>query len=209
MNKKKSNIILVALKNHYGDVMPDLKYSNIYELTIAVVLSARTTDRQVNSITPELFLRYPDFKSLAAAETVDVESIVKSTGFYKNKAKNIIALSKIVEEEFCGAVPDTREAIMKLPGAGRKSANVILSMGHNIPALAVDTHVMRIAKRLGYTSASNPLDIENDLTAIIPREDWTESHLLFIRHGRKICTARSPICEKCPVAKWCKSAFTF
>jgi endonuclease-3 len=203
MIKKNSNKIITILRDLYGDVKPDLDFNNLYELTIAVVLSAQTTDKQVNGVTPQLFAKYPDFDSLSRASQKDVEKIIHSTGFYRNKAKNIIALGKEVVETFSGILPSTMEKLVTLPGVGRKSANVVISMGYNRPALAVDTHVARISKRLGYTTSENPMIIEKDLMAALPESQWIESHLLFIKHGRMLCIARKPKCEECPLKELC------
>ncbi len=206
MDRKTSGKIIARLKKHYGTVTSDLEYINLYQLTVAVVLSAQTTDVQVNSVTPELFRKYPDFKSLSKANIQDVEEIIRSTGFYKNKSKNIVSLAQDVTGKYNGKVPSERELLEQLPGVGRKSANVILSMGYNIPALAVDTHVGRIAGKLGYTESRDPYKIEKDLTTAIPEKEWINSHLLFIRHGRSICKARKPACGICPVSLYCPSA---
>jgi endonuclease-3 len=203
MNKKKAEKILESLAGYYGDTRPGLSFTSIYQLTIAVVLSAQTTDRQVNAVSDELFEKYPGFESLAAASLAEVEAIIKSTGFYHNKAKNIIALSRAVTERFDGEIPPDINKLTSLPGVGRKSANVILSIGFGIPALAVDTHVGRIANRLGFTSSEDPFKIEQALTGVIPPDKWTQTHLLFITHGRKTCMARSPSCAECPAEKLC------
>jgi endonuclease-3 len=195
--------IIVKLRSHYGNVKPALTYSNLYELTIAVVLSAQTTDRQVNNVTGNLFSRYNDFAALAKAKLPDVERIIKSTGFYHSKAKNIIRLSLTAMESFGGQLPADREKLMTLPGVGRKSANVILSQGFGIPAFAVDTHVGRIARRIGFTNEEDPDKVEQALTAVIPEKDWTEGHLLMITHGRTICSAKKPLCGTCPISALC------
>jgi len=205
MDRKKSNLIQKRLRAWYGEVTPDLHFVNLYQLTIAVVLSAQTTDKQVNAVTPVLFERYADFDILAAARLPDVESIIKSTGFYRNKAKNIISLSRAVMERFHGTLPAEREALESLPGVGRKSANVILSMGFDIPALAVDTHVMRIANRLGYIASEDPFRVEKSLTALIPEKYWKTTHLILIAHGRRTCSARNPRCSACPIEDLCGS----
>ncbi len=203
MTAARSKKILSQLYNYYGDTDPDLHFRNIFELAIAVVLSAQTTDRQVNGVTTELFEKYPDFKSLGNADFRDVEKIVKSTGFFRTKTKNIIALSRIVSSKFGGVLPDNIESLVELPGVGRKSANVILSIGYGIPGLAVDTHVSRISNRLGYISSKSPVEIEKALCRIIPSSDWKKTHLLFIKHGRVICKARTPECGVCPVSEHC------
>jgi endonuclease III len=203
MTKKRSEKIIAKLLNFYGHPKPALMYRNLYELAVSVVLSAQTTDVQVNRVTPGLFKNFKDFKSLSGAAQEDIEKIIKSTGFYRNKTKNIIGLSKTVMEKFNGVLPETRELLMELPGIGRKSANVILSMGFNIPAFAVDTHVLRVANRLGFCNSEDPAVVEESLISTIPQSDWITGHLLFITHGRKICTARNPSHEKCPVNALC------
>lgn len=204
MTPAESEKILKTLSEFYGDVKADLDFRNIFELTIAVVLSAQTTDRQVNSVTGELFSKHPDFGSLAKARISDIEKIIKSTGFYHAKAKNIVMLARMVTSTFNGELPRDMESLLTLPGVGRKSANVILSIGFGIPGLAVDTHVGRIAKRLGYTGSDNPERTEKDLCSIIPPGKWKDTHLLFIRHGRTLCKARNPECGVCPVSRRCK-----
>ena len=203
MTRARSNRILSLLSEFYGETTPDLSFGNIYELTIAVVLSAQTTDRQVNGVTKLLFEKYPDFKSLGNAKYSDVEKIVRSTGFFRTKTKNIIALSQMVCSKFAGMLPDNIDSLMELPGVGRKSANVIISIGYGKPGLAVDTHVLRISNRLGYAASKSPDETEKVLCSIIKPSDWKKTHLLFIRHGRVTCKARSPECGVCPVAKQC------
>jgi endonuclease III len=204
MNKKLSNKILSILSLYYGNVEPDLNFENMYQLIIAVVLSAQTTDKQVNIVTAQLFKDYPGFIELSKAKVEEVEYIIKSIGFFRNKSKNIINLSKDVVEKFSGNIPDKMEDLIKLPGVGRKSANVVLSIGYNFPAIAVDTHVLRISNRLGYISSDNPDKVESALKEIIDEKKWIMTHLLFIKHGRMICKARGPLCEKCPISKQCK-----
>ena len=203
MTRIRSEKILSRLYDFYGETVPDLNFRNIFELTIAVVLSAQTTDRQVNGVTGELFKKYPDFTSLGRADCSDVEKIIRSTGFFRTKSKNIISLSGMVCSKFGGVLPDTLESLIELPGVGRKSANVIMSIGYDIPGLAVDTHVSRIAYRLGYVSTRSPLEVEKVLCGIIKPSDWKRTHLLFIKHGRVICKARNPECGICPVAELC------
>lgn len=203
MDKKRAANIFKHLSDYYGDVSGGLDFTSLYELTVSVVLSAQTTDRQVNLVTPELFKRYKDFAELARADVNDVEKIIKSVGFYHTKAKNIIGLSAAITERFGGNVPDTMEELVSLPGVGRKSANVILSMGYDKPAFAVDTHVTRLANRLGFINSNDPLKVELAVTALISPEIWKTAHVLLINHGRKICMARNPACIVCPVAKYC------
>lgn len=203
IDKNKSARIIKLLIRYYGSAAPALVYTNNYQLTIAVVLSAQTTDIQVNKVTPQLFSLYPDFESLSKAHESKIEKIIQSIGFYHTKAKNIIALSKMIVIKFNGILPCEMESLLMLPGVGRKSANVILSQGFGKAALAVDTHVGRIARRLGYSENMDPSKVEIDLTNCIPRKDWTQAHLLFITHGRKTCTARSPECGACPIFNEC------
>ncbi len=205
ITRELSDKILAALQKYYRVARTPLRYKNRYQLAVAVVLSAQTTDRQVNGVTDTLFTRYPGFESLAAASPTDVRRIIRSTGFYRNKAKNIIGLARQVTARFQGRLPNTRELLMTLPGIGRKSANVILAMGFGKPALAVDTHVMRVARRLAYTDSRNPLVVERALTNLIPEKEWSRAHLLLIRHGREICRARTPLCHGCPVNAFCES----
>ncbi len=206
MNASKSSAIIKSLKKHYGSTRPDLNFKNLYELAISVVLSAQTTDKQVNSVTPELFKKYPDFKSLSKAAVPDIEKIINRVGFFRVKSKHIINLSEKIMSDFGNSVPENIDALLTLPGIGRKSANVILAFGYGIPAFPVDTHVMRISIRLGYlkdTGKKDPDKTEIALVKIIPRKDWIAAHLLFIRHGRDICKAQRPLCEICPVKKLC------
>ncbi len=206
MDRALSARIFHLLKKHYGVPDPSLRYTGLYELAVSVVLSAQTTDAQVNAATPALFARYPDFARLARARIGDVERIIKSTGFYHNKARNIVALSRAVTQRHGGELPSAREELTALPGIGRKSANVILSIGFGVPALAVDTHVLRIANRLGYVESDDPLRAEEALTSMIPRADWTTAHLVLITHGRALCAARAPRCRECPVRTLCAYA---
>ena len=206
MDRATSAEIIRLLRKRYGEVKPALDYRSVYELCIAVVLSAQTTDRQVNLVTPELFRLYPDATALAKAPVAKLERIVQSTGFFRMKAKHISQLAKTVAEKFGGEIPSNRASLESLPGVGRKSANVILSQGFGVQAMAVDTHVGRLARRLGYTVSENPLIVERDLCSFIPEKDWTEAHLLLITHGRTICTARKPDCGGCPISKLCPTA---
>ena len=206
MTKEKSKIIIKKLKQYYGKIGTELSFSGIYELAISVVLSAQTTDRQVNSVTPALFRKYPGFKNLSHASIHDVESIIKSVGLYKTKAKNIINLSKEVVNKYNNILPDVFNELIKLPGIGRKSANVILSMGYKKAAFAVDTHILRVANRIGYIKTSDPFKVEKALMHYIPRRDWIKVHLIIIKHGRNLCSARKPLCSGCPVKELCDFA---
>ncbi len=206
MTKEKSKRIMQKLKKYYGRVEAGLSFKNLYELVVSVVLSAQTTDRQVNKVTIALFEKYRDFKSLSAAKLIEVEKIIRSVGLYKTKAKNIINLSKIIANEYKNKVPDEFSELIKLPGIGRKSANVILAMGYKKPAFPVDTHILRIANRLNYVKSSDPYKAELALMQYIPEKEWGSTHLLLIRHGRKICSARKPLCSECPIITLCDYA---
>ncbi len=201
-----SDAIMDALFRYYGPVGPQLAYRNLYQLTVAVVLSAQTTDRQVNAVTGELFREFPDFKSLSAALPSRVEEIIRSTGFFRNKAAHIIALSKAVMQYHKGEVPVDFDSLVSLPGIGRKSANVILMMGHGVPAFPVDTHIYRIGTRLGYDKSGKLSGVEEKLREYIPETRWRDAHLVLIIHGRKLCKARKPLCSLCPVLEYCESA---
>ena len=203
LSPAKAAAIIRKLEDIYGHTEPDLEFKNLYQLTIAVVLSAQTTDKQVNRVTKELFIKYKNFKSLASASAADVESIIKSTGFYHTKAKNIIALAREVTEKHKGKLPETMDELTALPGVGRKTANVVMSIGFGIPALAVDTHVSRLAQRLGFSTHKEPDKIEKDVCSLLPPETWTKAHLLLIKHGRILCKARNPLCKECALKNNC------
>ena len=190
---------LAVLEEAYPQAVTALEYGNPFELLIAVILSAQCTDARVNLTTPFLFARYPDAAALAAAQQADVEAIVKSCGFFRMKAKNIIAAARGLVERHDGAVPREREALEALPGVGRKTANVVMSVAFEEAAFAVDTHVFRVSHRLGLTLATTPRGVEDDVTKLIPPEKWRHAHHWLILHGRAICKAPTPHCGECPV----------
>lgn len=196
--KNRALQIYNTLNDYYGEVEAELNYENLYQLTIAVVLSAQTTDKQVNSVTPELFKQFPGFQELGEATAGEIEKIIKSTGFYRAKAKNIVALGKRVSDGG-GELPRTLEELITLPGIGRKTANVVLSQGMETPGLAVDTHVRRISQRTGLTREKNPDKIEKELKSFLAPSLWLNFHLLLINHGRKLCLSRTPLCSSCPL----------
>lgn len=202
MNHEK---ILAQLKACYPEVKSGLRFSNPFELLIATILSAQSTDKQVNKVTLNLFKKYPDVHSLSKLTPEELAEEIKSIGLYKNKSKNIIAACKVLIEKYGGEVPSTREELMQLPGVGRKTANVVLSNAFNVPAIAVDTHVFRVANRLGLAESKDPLETEKQLMAVIPREDWSDAHHWLIWHGRMVCKARNPQCEKCKLNGLCKN----
>jgi endonuclease III len=196
------------LREIHPEARCELDHVNPFQLLCATVLSAQTTDVAVNKVTPKLFARYPDAKSLAAAKAPSVERIVGSLGFFRQKAKAIMGLSKMLVEHHGGAVPGTLDELVKLPGVGRKTANVVLGVAFNAPeGVVVDTHVQRISQRLGWTKNKEPEKIEKDLCKLLPREDWAVASHLLIFHGRRICFAAKPNCEGCGVNDLCPSAF--
>lgn len=195
--------ILEVLEATYQGYQTALHFSSSLELLIATILSAQTNDNQVNKITDSLFKKYYTSEEFSKLAPELLEQEIKTCGLYKNKAKNIIAASKLIEDHFGGKVPSTREELMMLPGVGRKTANVVLSNAFGIPALAVDTHVFRVSARLGLSTGTTPDETEKQLTELIPEEKWGEAHHWLIWHGRKICLARKPNCEKCPLNQLC------
>ena len=198
--------ILNVLADLYPGATTELQYRTPFELLVATILSAQCTDERVNRVTPELFARYPDAAALARARLPDVEAIIRSTGFYKNKACHIVAMSQMLVERFGGTVPHTMEEIVSLPGVARKTANVVLGTAFGIAeGIVVDTHVRRLAERIGLSTAADPETIEQDLMRLIPRERWIEAGHLLILHGRRVCTARKPKCEACAVRTLCPS----
>ncbi len=192
-----------------GEVFPDAKceldFKNPLELLVATVLSAQCTDKRVNMVTPGLFKKYPNAQKLAAAPRADLEELIKSTGFYRNKAASIHGVAAALLEKHAGKVPNKLEELVKLPGVGRKTANVVLSNAFEIPGITVDTHVGRISRRLGFTENTDPVKVEFDLMDIFDPKDWTLLNHRLIFFGRRICHSRKPACGACPLAKLCPS----
>ena len=186
----------------------ELDHENPFQLLIATILSAQTTDRSVNSITPELFRRYPTATDLAGANPAEVEILIKPTGFFRLKTKRIISASRAIVELFGGEVPRTLEEMVKIPGIGRKTANVILGAGFGIPGFAVDTHNIRLTNRLGLVRTKDPVKIEFQVTSMVPPEEWTGLSLRLILHGRRVCDARKPLCPECVLNDFCPSSLT-
>ncbi|TMC84715.1 MAG: endonuclease III [Chloroflexi bacterium] len=184
----------------------ELVHENPFQLLIATILSAQTTDRSVNLVTPELFRRYPTAEDLAAANPAEVEVLIKPTGFFRAKTKRIIAASRKLVDLFGGEVPHTMEDLIKVPGIGRKTANVILGAGFGVPGFAVDTHVIRLTNRLGLVRAKDPVKIEFQVCSMVPKEEWTALSLRLILHGRRVCVARRPRCEECALNDFCPSS---
>lgn len=195
--------VLTLLRGAYPDARTELEYRNPFELLVATVLSAQATDKSVNAATPALFAAYPDAAALAQAEVADVERLIKTIGLYRNKAKNLVTLAGQLQERHGGEVPNDFEAVVALAGAGRKTANVVLSNAYGYPAIAVDTHVGRLARRLGFSEKTNPDQVERDLEALFVPESWVFLHHALILHGRRVCLARKPHCSGCVLAALC------
>lgn len=194
------------LRKTYPDAAIALKFTNPLELLIATILSAQCTDVRVNIVTKDLFKKYTSAQDWAKADLKEIESDIRSTGFYHNKAINIKGACKKIIEQFGGKVPDTMQELLQLPGVGRKTANVVLGNAFGIPGVVCDTHVIRLSRRLGLSENTDPVKLESDLAEIIPLQDWTLFSHLLIFHGRNICQARKPNCPGCPIAKYCPSA---
>ena len=195
--------VLDALERMHPEAMCALDHGSEFELLVAVVLSAQTTDVSVNKVTPALFGRYPDPEALAAASQDDVIEIIKTIGLYKTKSANIIKLAAKLKEDFGGRVPDSFEELVSLPGVGRKTANVVMAEAFGKPAIAVDTHVFRVANRIGLTDEKDVNATEDSLKQRLPENTWVRAHHLLIFHGRKVCHARRPDCENCGISGIC------
>jgi endonuclease-3 len=185
----------------------ELRHTNPYDLLVATILSAQTTDERVNQVTPALLARYPTPKDLAEADQADVERLIKSTGFFRNKARSIIGMARDLVERYDGEVPGSLDELTTLPGVGRKTGNVIRSVAMGLPGLPVDTHVLRLSRRLGLTEATDPVKVELELNAMVPAAARGALSLRLILHGRRVCAARRPRCGECMLADICPSAF--
>lgn len=203
MPAHKSKKILAALRKLYPEARCGLDYGSPFELLIATILSAQCTDKRVNLVTPALFRRAKGPEQILKLGEKGLVSFIKTCGLYQAKAKNILATCQKLVQEFSGQVPDSLEALTELPGVGRKTANVVLSNAFDTPAIAVDTHVFRVSRRLGLARGKNPHQVELELQKAIPQKDWSEAHHLLIAHGRGLCSARSPQCEACPLNSEC------
>lgn len=207
VNMLKTNEIKKAvqwLKELYPDAKPELVYNTAYELLVAVILSAQCTDIRVNQVTQILFQKYSTAQQMILLDEEELGEIIRSTGLYKAKTKNILETSRILVEKYGGEVPGEREALEALPGVGRKTANVVLSVWFDIPAIAVDTHVFRVSNRLGIAEAKDVKQTENQLMKNIAEKDWYKMHHCLIFHGRRICKARGPLCEECKLNQICQ-----
>ena len=203
LNKKEIEEVLNILAETYPEAECMLDYRSPYQLLVAVVISAQTTDKKVNEVTEQLFKKYPDAAAMANIDITELEDRLHSIGMYRQKSKNIISLSMILMEKYDGEVPDDQALLEELPGVGRKSANVVMSVAFGHPRIAVDTHVFRLANRIGLVDEKDVLSTEKALMKAIPEKDWTANHHRLIWHGRRICIARRPQCEVCPLDDIC------
>lgn len=202
--RQRARKIVRALKKAYPDAECALTHNSAFELLVATILSAQCTDERVNMVTPDLLKKYPTPQSLAKARQRDVEKIVQSTGFFRNKAKNLIGMARAVVDAHGGEIPRSLDDLVKLPGIGRKTANVVLGTAFGIPSgVVVDTHVKRITRLLGLTTETTPEKIEQDLMQLLPKKEWINFSHRLIHHGRRICIARRPKCAECPLLKLC------
>jgi len=203
LRKTEINDVLEILKELYPNAESELDFTNPFELLIATILSAQSTDKRVNSVTKELFKEYKTPKDFLSIKQEELEEKIKSIGFYRNKSKNILSTCRILVEEYNSEVPKTREELIKLPGVGRKTANVVISNAFGVDAIAVDTHVFRVSNRIGIANSDNVKDTEKDLMKNIEKKLWSDAHHWLIFHGRRICKARKPKCEECPLTDYC------
>jgi endonuclease-3 len=205
-NKKiRAKAIYRLLSKSYPKVKCELDYSNAFELLVATVLSAQCTDKRVNQTTPALFKKYKTVKKMASADRKDIERLIKSTGFFRAKAKNIKGLSEKILTEFNGEVPSNLEDLITLPGVGRKTANVVLGHAFGIPGITVDTHFGRLSRRFGWSKENNPVKVEFEVAGLISEKEWTNLSQRMIWHGRRVCHSRKPACGVCSLAKLCPS----
>lgn len=209
MKKDKINSILEILSKTYPDAKCALNFTSPYELLISTILSAQCTDVRVNMVTSELYKEYNTPEKMIKLSQEQLGEKIKSCGFYKNKSKNILGATKEIIERYNGQVPSNMDDLIKLPGVGRKTANVVMSNAFGIPAIAVDTHVFRVSNRIGLAKGKTPEEVEKQLMKNIPRNMWSDSHHYLIWHGRNICKSRKPQCDQCPLEKLCEKNFNF
>ncbi|MGN0025784.1 MAG: endonuclease III [Clostridium sp.] len=202
--KKRTKAILDILKEDYPDAKCELNHESPFQLLVATILSAQTTDKKVNEVTETLFRDYPDLDAFLTLSVEELEERIKQIGLYRSKAKNLIMMCNQLKEKFNGEVPRTMEEITSLAGAGRKTANVVLSNAFGVPSIAVDTHVFRVSNRLGMADSDNVLEVEKQLQKELPKREWSLTHHLLIFHGRRCCIARNPKCEICNLTNYCK-----
>ena len=204
--QQRCDAVRTALSAEYPDVRCALEHRNAYELLAATILSAQCTDERVNMVTPALFARFPTPADLAHSDPAEVEDLVRSTGFYKNKTKSLIGMAQALEDRFGGEVPTDLDDLVTIPGVGRKTGNVVRAVVFDLPGLPVDTHVGRLSLRLKLTSERDPVKVEHELNALVPPEERGDFSLRLIEHGRRVCDARKPRCDDCVLAKVCPSA---
>lgn len=204
LTKKKALEAVEQLINLYPNAECALHFGSVFQLLVAVVLSAQTTDKSVNLVTPELFEKYPDAGTLAQIHPEELEGMLRRIGMYKTKAKNVMALAKVIDQTYGGQVPENFDQLVELPGVGRKTANVVLSVGFGQQRIAVDTHVFRLANRIGLVDEPDVLKTELALMKLIPEELWSKTHHALIWHGRQVCIARNPKCQECGIAEVCR-----
>lgn len=209
MKKDKINSILDILSKTYPDAKCALNFTSPYELLVSTILSAQCTDARVNMVTSELYKEYNTPEKIIELSQEQLEEKIKSCGFYKNKSKNILGATKEIIEKYNGQIPKDMEDLIKLPGVGRKTANVVMSNAFGIPAIAVDTHVFRVSNRIGLAKGKTPEEVEKQLMKNIPRNMWSDSHHYLIWHGRNICKSRKPQCSQCPLEKLCEKNLNF
>jgi endonuclease III len=202
---RRARMINRVLAQTYPDADIELDFETPLQLLVATILSAQSTDKRVNMVTPVVFARYPDAAALAAADRAELEELIKPTGFFRAKSDSLIKLGSALAERFDGEVPPRLADLVTLPGVGRKTANVVLGNAFGIPGITVDTHVGRLSRRFGWTTQHDPEKVEVDIAALFPRRDWTQLCQNMIWHGRRCCHARNPACGACPVARWCPS----
>lgn len=203
--KKRARAMYRTLTKRYPDVRCELDFQDPFQLLVAVVLSAQCTDKRVNQVTPALFRRFKNPKAMAGAKVLEIEELIRSTGFFRIKAKNIKILSEMIMSNFAGQVPGTLEELITLPGVGRKTANVVLGHAFGIPGITVDTHFGRLSRRFGWTEENDPVKVEFAVAELIPQSEWTNLSQRMIWHGRRICHSRKPACGACPLSTLCPS----
>lgn len=203
LKKHETNEVLRILDEFFPDAVCELNHTNPFELLIATMLSAQSTDKRVNIVTKELFKKYKTPKDFLKLNEVQLAEIIKTIGFYRTKSKNILKTCEMLVKDYNSLVPDSRDELVKLPGVGRKTANVVISNAFGKNAIAVDTHVFRVSNRIGLANSENVDDTEKDLMKNIDEEKWSKAHHLLIFHGRRVCKARRPLCEECPITKYC------
>lgn len=199
--------ILTLLRETWGEAVCELDHENAYQLLVATILSAQSTDKRINQVTPALFARYPDAHALAGADPAELEDLIRSTGFFRMKARHLLAMAKAVVAKHGGEIPHTMRELVALPGVARKTANVVQGNAFGVAhGIVVDTHVQRVVRRLGLTEETQPEKIERDLMQLVPKDRWIDFGNQVIWHGRRICHARKPACDRCPLAPVCPSA---